>query len=80
MSIALRRKKIVQNAVEALVGKGLVEFRPGDIADYLRERNQPMGVWEIRGELSGLEADGVLENDAVTGAWRPAKQRARKAG
>lgn len=80
MSIALRRKKVVLSVIEKLLGDGRTEFRPGDIADYLRERGQPMGVWEIRGELSNLEADGVIENDADSGAWRAAAQRSRKAG
>jgi hypothetical protein len=39
-----------------------------------------MGVWEIRRELSALEADGVIENDADSGAWRAAAERSRKAG
>jgi hypothetical protein len=80
LSIELRRKKVVLSVIEKLLADGRAEFRPGDIAAYLRERNQPMGVWEIRRELSALEADGVIENDADSGAWRAAAERSRKAG
>lgn len=55
-------------------------FRPGDIANFLREKGQPAGVWEIRGELSKLEAAGLLKNDAATGAWSLAEGASRKAG
>ena len=60
--------------------EGRDEFRPGDIVSRLREMNQPLGTWEVRGELSNLEADGVLVVDDQTGAWRMAPQRSRKAG
>jgi hypothetical protein len=80
LSNGLRRKKIVLSVIEKLVADGRTLFRPGDIADYLREHNQPLAVWEVRGELSHLEADGVIANDAATGAWRLAAQRSRKAG
>jgi hypothetical protein len=45
--------------------------RPGDIASLLRERNQPLSFWEIRGELSTLEASGLIASDPDTGEWRP---------
>lgn len=66
--------------VESLVADGRCAFRPGDIVDRLRERNQPMGVWEVRGELSKLESDGMIQNDPKTGLWRLADQRSLKAG
>jgi hypothetical protein len=33
----------------------------------------------VRGELSNLEAEGLIEVHPETGAWRLAKQAARKA-
>ena len=56
------------------------EFRPGDIASYLRDRGQPTPVWEIRGELSKLEEAGLLSNDPVTGAWKLRGEPSRQVG
>jgi hypothetical protein len=80
LSIGHRRTKLVFSAFEELVGKGHTEIRPGDITTTLRERNQPLSYWEVRGELSNLEAEGLIEVHAETGAWRLAAPAARKAG
>jgi len=71
---------LVASVVEKLVADGRAEFRPGDVVSRLREQNQPMGTWEVRGELSKLEAEGMIENDADTGLWRMAAQRSLKTG
>lgn len=80
MSIAQRRTKLVFAVIETLVANGRTEFRHGDIASHLREQGQPLGVWEIRGELSNLEAEGLITANAATGAWQLAPTRARKTG
>ncbi|MDZ7668597.1 MAG: hypothetical protein U5Q16_03955 [Gammaproteobacteria bacterium] len=71
---------LVAAVVEKLAADGRAEFRPGDVVSRLREQNQPMGTWEVRGELAKLEAEGMIENDADTGAWRLAAQRSLKTG
>ena len=45
--------------IESLAEDGLAEFRPGHIADRLRESGRPMLTWEIRGELARLESRRV---------------------
>lgn len=80
MSIAHRRTRLVQRAIEALTAEGHSAIRPGDVANHLRVSNQPLGVWEVRGEFSSLEAAGVIVLDPATGAWRLAATDARKAG
>ena len=70
LSIADRRNKLVLAVFQELVGEGRAEVRPGDITTRLRERNQPMGYWEVRGALSELEAEGLIQVHAETGAWR----------
>ena len=70
LSIERRRREIVQAAIEGLFEEGKSEFRPGDIAEILRERNDPMGVWQLRAEFSSLEEDGLIEYDQVKGFWR----------
>ena len=56
------------------------EFRPGDVATFLRDRGQPVAVWEIRGQLSRLEAAGLLSNDPVTGVWKLSGESSRQVG
>lgn len=65
--------------IQELTSQGLDEFRPGHIADALREAGDPLLTWEIRGELSTLEADGLISVNAATGAYHLA-EAARKAG
>jgi hypothetical protein len=62
------------------VDAGRTEFRPGDIVSRLREQNQPLGTWEVRGELSNLEAEGILRVSEATGDWSMAPQQSRKVG
>ena len=80
MSLAQRRTNLVLSVIEKLVAEGRPEFRPGDLVSRLREQNQPMGTWEVRGELSNLEAAGLIELDAQSGSWRMVPQRSLKAG
>ena len=79
MSIDQHRTDQVLAVIEALAEAGAVEFRPGHIADNLRESGHPMLTWEIRGELSRLEAAGLITADEKTGAYQLSKA-ARKAG
>lgn len=72
-----RRTDRVRQAVDQLLagdqeGRG---FLPGDINAVLREHNEPMGAWEVRGELSTLERLGYLRLDAASGRWLKAEQR-----
>jgi hypothetical protein len=80
LSIGHRRTKLVFSTFEELAGDGHKEIRPGDITTRLRERNLPLSYWEVRGELSNLEAEGLIEVDAETGAWRLIAKAVRKAG
>ncbi len=72
-----RRTDRVRNAVERLLeddldGRG---FLPGDVNELLREDNEPMGAWEVRGELTTLARQGYLSLDAGSGRWHKAAQR-----
>jgi len=75
-----RRRSDTIYAVIQQIAEDRPEFRPGDIADFLRDKGQPMGVWEIRAELSRLEAKGLLSNDANTGNWSLSTEASRKTG
>lgn len=80
MSLGQRRTNLVLSVIEKLVAEGRREFRPGDVVSRLRAQNQPMETWEVRGELSNLEAAGMIMLEPDSGAWRMAPQRSLKAG
>ena len=67
MSVELRRTHTVLDIFRALVAEGLGAegLRAGDICARLRDLDQPMGTWQIRSELSNLEADGSIVVDKV---------------
>lgn len=79
MSIEQHRTDQVFATIQSLTEAALAEFRPGHIADALREAGHPMLTWEIRGELARLEAAGLISVDATSGAYQLADS-ARKAG
>jgi hypothetical protein len=70
-----RRTDLVLGVFKELIANGADSVQPGAINDRLRELGQPMGTWEVRGELSNLEASGEIINDAATGAWYLREQR-----
>ena len=70
MSIERKRTEIVYGIVRELVENGREAFRPGDVCSALRERNQPMGAWLVRGEFHILEREALIELEPETGVWR----------
>jgi DNA-binding IclR family transcriptional regulator len=79
LSIEDRRTKAVYAVIEALVRDGQADFRPGDVTAAMRKRGQPLGAWEVRRELSTLEADGLIELDPETGFWSLTAAASKKA-
>ena len=79
MSTDQRRTDTIYRVIQELAAEQ-PEFRAGDIASFLRERGQPAAVWEIRGELSKLEAAGLLSNDPVTSVWKLSDEPSRQVG
>ena len=69
MSIEKRRSEIVESAIDELVQQGKNSFKPGDIADFLRDKNDPISVWQLRAEFSLLEEKGAISFDADTALW-----------
>jgi hypothetical protein len=65
-----RRNRLVHETIKALVAEGTSPFRPGHVADRLRQQNRPLGAWEIRAEFSQLASAGVIELIEETGEWR----------
>ena len=78
MSIDQHRTDQIYAVIQKLADQ-IGEFRPGHIADALRESGHPMLTWEIRGELARLEAAGLVSADPETGAYQHAGAD-RKAG
>ena len=70
MSFEKRRTAKVSEVVLELFNSGKSTIRPGDVNAIMRERNMPMGTWEVRAEFTKLEREGVIACDADTGHWR----------
>jgi hypothetical protein len=79
LSVEQRRTKLVYSVIEELVEAGKAEFQPGDVNSALRERGQPLGTWEVRGEFSVLSNQGLINLDPTTGRWALAKSKNRQA-
>ena len=69
LSIEKRRSEIVENAIDELVQQGKSSFKPGDVAELLRQKNDPIGIWQLRSEFSVLEEKGAISFDADTALW-----------
>lgn len=71
MSTELRRTHLVLDVLKSLIadGVGTDGLRPGDICARLREMGSPMDTWQVRGELTNLEAAGAISVDPRSGAW-----------
>ena len=70
MSIERKRTETVYGIVRQLAEGGRPVFRPGDVCSVLRERNQPMGAWLVRGEFHILEQESLIELIPESGDWR----------
>ncbi|MFT7652331.1 MAG: hypothetical protein ACI9ON_000199 [Limisphaerales bacterium] len=69
LSFEKRRTATVIGVINDLVAGGKSALRPGDVNSVLRDRDMPMGSWEVRAEFSRLERDGLLRCDADSGDW-----------
>lgn len=80
MSEALRQNRIVHDAFLKLAGDAGRLVDVGELAAAMRALDLPMGAWEIRGELVTLREQGLVELDASSARWRPAKRAELAAG
>ena len=78
MSVDRKRTEIVYAVILQLVKGGESELRPGNVNSVLRERGQPMGTWEVRGEFSNLQAQGFIDLDEATGYWHMTENAAQE--
>ena len=62
--IWLALQELIQDASASSEGILLV-----DVAVALRNQDTPMGAWQVRGELTRLEALGLVRFDSETGLW-----------
>ena len=70
MSIDKRRTEIVEAAIDEIIENGKAAFKPGDVADLLRDKNDPISVWQLRAEFSSLEEAGIIDFDSETALWK----------
>ena len=73
MSEALRNTKIIYDAFVKISNSGSKTVRPGDIVEYMRERNDPVGIWRVMGELNNLHQLGLVRFDEEHAIWHLAQ-------
>lgn len=69
MSEERRLTRMVYDAFVAVVETGRNEIHPGDIVQFMREQNHPMGIWNVNGELTKLRGLGVVRLDDDNATW-----------
>lgn len=69
VSEAQRKTRTVYEAFISITGSNGKAILAGEVVALLRENNDPFGSWEVRGELSKLEALGLLSLNEASGAW-----------
>jgi len=70
LSIERKRTETVYEILRELADGGRAVFRPGDVCAVLRERNQPLGAWLVRGEFHILEEESLIEPFPEDATWR----------
>ena len=65
-----RMTRMIYDAFVAVVETGKEEIRPGHVVQYMRDRNNPLGIWNVYGEFSKLRSMGVIELDEDTATWK----------
>lgn len=65
-----RLTRMIYDAFVAVVETGQEEIRPGHVVQYMREHNNPLGIWNVNGEFSKLRNMGVIELDEDTATWK----------
>ena len=70
MSLDRKRTEIVYEIARGLVAGGRAVFRSGDVCSVLRDRNQPLSAWQVRGEFHTLKEQGLIQLNSESGDWR----------
>ena len=65
-----RFTRMIYDAFVAVVDTGREEIRPGHVVQFMREKNNPLGIWNVTGEFTKLEQLGVIELDKDSATWR----------
>ena len=69
MSTDRRRTEAVYAVIKELFANGKSSVRPGDVNALMRERNAPVGTWQMRAEFSKLEEADLIRCDDDSGEW-----------
>lgn len=69
MGEALRITKTIFDAFVTVSAEGTTAVLPGDLVQYMREQNDPMGIWKIIGELNTLSKLGLIRLDEESATW-----------
>ncbi len=80
MSTERKRIEEVFQIIEELIKENQSGIKAGAVADVLRARNAPSGMWQLRADFSELARDDRIQCNDVTGAWTLANASLKNAG
>ena len=59
----------VFQVIEELLEENKAGIKAGDVADVLRSRNAPLGMWQLRADFSELAEAGRIQCNDVNSLW-----------
>ena len=65
----LRNTKLIFDAFVRVSREGVEAILPGDLVQYMREQNDPMGIWKITSELNKLNELRLIRFDEESATW-----------
>ena len=65
-----RLTRTIYDAFVSVVDSGQEEVRPGHVVQYMRDQDNPLGIWNVVGEFNKLRDMGVIALDESSATWR----------
>jgi|TARA_B110000977_G_scaffold191317_1_gene263259 hypothetical protein len=71
--LSTERRRVVEvfQIIEDLIKENQSGVTAGAVADVLRGRNAPSGMWQLRADFSQLASEGRIQCDELSGTWTP---------
>tara|TARA_B100000686_G_C16698731_1_gene922092 strand:- start:1084 stop:1317 length:234 start_codon:yes stop_codon:yes gene_type:complete len=70
-----RETELILVTIQEMYNSNKTTFHPGDIAEILRKKNQPLGLWLIRAGCAQLTEQGVINLNSKTSLFELAKAK-----
>ena len=70
-----RETELILVTIQEMYNSGKTKFRPGNVAELLRKKNQPLGLWLIQAGCTDLTEQGIIILDLETSHYELAKAK-----